>query len=962
MHLSLIVIHGFASVIGLLFITLFSTCPTSYFQKLLSLSTISSFIGILSYFFELCSTTKEEAFLANRFGYVGKSYAIIFFLIFISDYCGFPMNDKFKGILFGISTAVMLIVVTSPYHNLYYTSVEFVDNGYITHLEMGKSHLYYLVIISMIIFLISMVTIALFKVKADNLVERTRLRLICASSIPPALALVINMCPIAKGFDPTPLGILTGCALICLSVFKYGLLGTKQIAEEQIVDATNNGVVIVRENKRFIYANESAISVFPDLDDEEKRKEIIDELFKDIHGDCFETREYEKDGRIYEMNYSTLKSTTRRVASNVERRSGYMLWMFDKTKEYKRTRELMELREAAEKANRTKSMFLANTSHEIRTPMNSIIGFTNLALEEDNSEATNEYLNYIKNSGETLLHIINDILDLSKLEAGKFEIVEYDYSTDKLFAELEEIISPQAKAKNLKFKQDISSDIPKSLHGDYIRIKEILVNLLSNAVKYTKHGSVILSVRVNAVHDEDVELEIHVVDTGIGIKKEALHNIFDSFERSDREKNHDIEGTGLGLSIAKSLTSMMNGELSVSSEYGVGSDFVLKLTQKRSVDTEILVREEKVESYSVTSSTVTNRTFKVNGISVLIVDDNDVNLKVEKKIMEKYGMEVDTAISGEECMEYLTKKKYNLIFMDHMMPGMDGVDTLKTIREHKEYNDIPVVLVTANAIVGVEKEMLQFGFDGYISKPIAITVLEKELKKILPHESIEFEPQKRDSYEYEGNTENLISVKYILEQLLPFGVDIDRGINYCGDSNVYKEVLEIAAKGYPEKVSLLDEYLKNDDIKNYTILVHSLKSSCANIGATAVSEQAKKLEFAGKNDDVKYITDNAEKFKQDYIFVMKNIIDVLGISMEEPRDDFGLIHEKISDEEWAKYIDLIIFHLGELDDESASRVVAEMLMYELSDREVDILLNLKTKIDNYDFEKAKEMINSIKRN
>jgi CheY-like chemotaxis protein len=495
--------------------------------------------------------------------------------------------------------------------------------------------------------------------------------------------------------------------------------------------------------------------------------------------------------------------------------------------------------------------------------MNSIIGFSNIALEEDDPDAIREYLEYIRTSGHALVGIINQILDLSKLESGKFRLVETDYSPKKLFDELSEVIVPQALEKGITFTADIKNELPKSLHGDKIRLRQIVLNLLGNAVKYTQEGGVSMEIRSLDNSENAVMLEIHIKDSGIGIKEEDLKTIFDSFERVDETKNKQVEGTGLGLAIAKSLTNLMGGELTVKSVYGEGSDFCVYVPQKKSEAGKLVVEEaedksaksaDKEHSAENGDEISTTRHFITSDLHILIVDDNPVNLTVEKILMEKYGMTVDTAESGGECLGMLKSKSYDIIFMDHMMPEMDGVETMQHIREEGLCDDVPIVVVTANAIVGVEDEMRKLGFDGYVSKPIDMKMLEKEIVRLIPEEKIHMFGAKT-SVETEDE---------FREVLRDYGIDMEKGLEYSRNVNTYVEVLNVALKDIPVKVDKLERYSTDKDTGNYTILVHSIRSSCAKIGAMYVSEQAKKMELAGRENDMQYIEAKAERFHKEY--------------------------------------------------------------------------------------------------
>jgi len=389
---------------------------------------------------------------------------------------------------------------------------------------------------------------------------------------------------------------------------------------------------------------------------------------------------------------------------------------------------MSKLLEKANAENRAKSMFLANMSHEIRTPMNSIMGFAEILLKQKMTEEQEDYVISIRESSQSLLSIINDILDISKIESGKMEIMEHDFSTKKLLCSVLAEIGLLADKKVIEFKYNVDENLPKTLWGDEVRIREILVNLLNNAIKYTKAGWVSLSVSSENTADGLVNCIFKVEDTGIGISKENQELIFNVFEQVEQLKNKGIEGTGLGLSIVKSYVNLMHGEISVDSEVGKGSVFLLTLPLK-AVDVapvgNIVLEKSREKKSGIGELKIENRT-------ALVVDDSRVNLKVIKKILENYGLSVETAEGGEESIELCKNKQYDMVFMDQMMPGMDGVTAMKHIREIQGYESggpNKIFVLTANAIKGVEAELLSEGFDEYFRKPIEFKEIEGALRK-----------------------------------------------------------------------------------------------------------------------------------------------------------------------------------------------------------------------------------------
>ena len=380
--------------------------------------------------------------------------------------------------------------------------------------------------------------------------------------------------------------------------------------------------------------------------------------------------------------------------------------------------EVSLAKDAAEKANHAKSDFLSNMSHEIRTPLNAIVGFSEALKYDDLPQESVEKVNDIIMASNNLLDIVNGILDISKIEANKLEIISKEYDIHSMLDELVSLTKARIGERNLEFKVNIDKSIPSVLYGDNTRIKQVVLNILTNAVKYTKEGYV--DFRVSSVIKDNVcRLIFSVEDSGIGIKEEALPKLFSKFERLNVEKSLTIEGTGLGLAITKKLVELMDGKIIVQSVYGKGSKFTVSVDQR-------IIAVEKPETKEVKATE--SKAINANGARVLVVDDNDLNIKVASTLLKKYNFVIDSAHSGLECINKINKgEKYDIVFLDDMMPKMNGRETIKRLKSDDNYK-IPTIALTANAITGMKEEYLSCGFDDYLSKPIEKTELERVIK------------------------------------------------------------------------------------------------------------------------------------------------------------------------------------------------------------------------------------------
>ena len=533
--------------------------------------------------------------------------------------------------------------------------------------------------------------------------------------------------------------------------------------------------------------------------------------------------------------------------------------------------ELEKAKQEAQSANRVKSEFLANMSHEIRTPINSMLGFNEMILRETNEKDVFSYASNIKKSGQTLLSLVNDILDLSKVEAGKMELVNGDYDTAAVVAELVRMIKPRADEKGLELKLDIDRKIPKKLSGDVVRIGQILMNLLTNAVKYTKKGEVILKISLKEIKGAAAKLYFEVKDTGMGIQKDNIEKLFSEFSRVE-EKTHTIEGTGLGLPITVKFLKLMNSRLEVESTVGKGSVFSFLLEQKvidavpvGEIDLDIPEADNGVDVY--------REDFTAPDVHVLAVDDVPMNLMVFKGLLKQSQMHIDTAASGFEAIELIGKNNYDIVFLDHQMPEMDGIATL--LRLKQEYPDkvgsIPYIALTANAISGAREMYLKNGFSDYLTKPIDGAALTAIFRKWLPKGKLKEISESRETASETGEKEDVR-----LKELEKAGISVKTGLGYAaGDEDFYLEILRDYAAAYGDTEKVLVKSFEEKDWKNYEIKVHALKSTSKTIGAAGVSDKAKDLEYAAKDGNTAFIESEHESMLDAYGTLVRNIEETL---------------------------------------------------------------------------------------
>ena len=520
-----------------------------------------------------------------------------------------------------------------------------------------------------------------------------------------------------------------------------------------------------------------------------------------------------------------------------------MMTIVDVTKIIEQNHLMKRLVLQTEDANRAKTNFVSNMSHEIRTPMNSIVGITEILLRSRHSPKEQEYLLNIQSSGRVLLTIINDVLDCSKMEAGKMQLFDEPYDTCSLFHDLRISMENRIGHSGLELIYDIDQDIPCKLKGDMGRIRQVIINLVNNAIKYTEKGSVRFSVHVRQKNTDKVMLYYEVADTGIGIRKEDHKILFDAFQRVEMDRNRYVEGTGLGLTISQNLVNMMGGVIEVESEYGKGSRFFFTIEQTIIDPTPVSAVNYNGQKDNVTEKEA-ECLFIAPEAHILLVDDNELNLVVAKELLKPLRMQIDTAENGLQAVKMVRGSQYDLVLMDHMMPVMDGIEAAKAIRALPEdkYQKLPIIALTANAMVDARKEFLNAGMNGFVAKPIDFARICNQLKLWLPKDLVRDVPKE----EAKKLLADDLSDREIQPEDPQMGFSFEEGVNHCGSKAALMKTIRIFYRTIDSKANKIEQCLKEGLIGDYVIEVHALKSSALLIGAVPLSEAAKELEDYGK--------------------------------------------------------------------------------------------------------------------
>ncbi len=700
-----------------------------------------------------------------------------------------------------------------------------------------------------------------------------------------------------------------------------------------------------------------------------------------------------------------------------------------------------------ENASHLKSDFLANMSHEIRTPMNAVLGMADLALREEMSPVARNFVNQIKTSAKSLLVIINDILDFSKIESGKMDIINADYEPLSLINDIVNIINSRIKNKNIEFTIDINPELPENLFGDNIRLQQIILNLLNNAVKFTKQGEVHLKVDFEHKSEKEIILKITVRDTGIGIKEEDFDKLFNSFQQLDSKRNRNIEGTGLGLAISQQLINLMNGKMSVESEYGKGSSFHFELPQRvidntasipkfeKKFKVAFLINNKYIQSQIITDlkrinadyieldnynnsekadfdyliiekdsfnqgffkylednsniqciliddydskdkfdmpniriihkpvyslnlynalgaidiSFVNNSenamfTFTAPDANILIVDDNSVNLTVAKGLIEPFEMNVDTATSAMEAIEKVSHFYYDIVFMDHMMPEVDGVEATHIIRRlMPNYSSVPIIALTANAVNGTKEMFIKEGMNDFIPKPIDMKDMTAKLKKWLPESKIIFNGTvKKENCKSDNSVMNIE------------GLNVELALSLLGNEQLFNTILKEYYMSIDKKSDIIEKYWKENNWKNYTIEVHSLKSLSKQIGAEKISEIAAEMEAAGNCENTELINQKTEYLLCEYR-KYKDILKPL-FDNDETKTEKLIENDKIIDMLEKMQTAIEDFDILEIDD-----VMSEMSEYKYPDIHIQHFERLKQAVEESNLENCIEILKAWKK-
>lgn len=867
-----------------------------------------------------------------------------------SNFCALMFMIRWKNIkipqwvihlLLVVNMGFYVMIATVDYHHLYYKDYWLAPskanlNGYT--LEISPAPMYYVYMAFLLAEIMTTIGIIISSYCSQrSMPNKGKIHfLMIAAMLSPMLLLSLRILKILKGDDPTPLGILLSCIFMSIAVVKYGLFDPVKNAKNYIIDNLKEAVIVTDADHRFLFLNSMADKIITSIN-KEQGYSTDDKIYAFIQGsqDFFDWKD-----RHYQVEETVLKDN--------ELIQGYMMTIVDVTKIIEQNHLMKRLVLQTEDANRAKTNFVSNMSHEIRTPMNSIVGITEILLRSRHSPKEQEYLLNIQSSGRVLLTIINDVLDCSKMEAGKMQLFDEPYDTCSLFHDLRISMENRIGHSGLELIYDIDQDIPCKLKGDMGRIRQVIINLVNNAIKYTEKGSVRFSVHVRQKNTDKVMLYYEVADTGIGIRKEDQKILFDAFQRVEMDRNRYVEGTGLGLTISQNLVNMMGGVIEVESEYGKGSRFFFTIEQTIIDPTPVSAVNYNGQKDNVTEKEA-ECLFIAPEAHILLVDDNELNLVVAKELLKPLRMQIDTAENGLQAVKMVRGSQYDLVLMDHMMPVMDGIEAAKAIRALPEdkYQKLPIIALTANAMVDARKEFLNAGMNGFVAKPIDFARICNQLKLWLPKDLVRDVPKE----EAKKLLADDLSDREIQPEDSQRGFSFEEGVNHCGSKAALMKTIRIFYRTIDSKADKIEQCLKEGLISDYVVEVHALKSSALLIGAVPLSEAAKELEGYGKQGK----TELLEEKTPDLLAMYRDFKDIL----KPYADKEEAARQEASNGEWCQALQQIHQCIEQFDLDGVDRIMEKLEEYQIPECIRESMDQLRVYVADVSMEEIMELTDTM---
>ncbi len=908
-------------------------------QKLLILIMCGTLVQNVGYLLELTAPTLEAAVTAVTVENVGSAFVPLCYCWFIYTYC-YAAPPKRLLCLLGAVNFLVLPTVFFNWNGLFYREFQWLstESGF-HYISIAYGPLYALFMATRILIpyvLCIHTLIRAVRLRSDQRINR-QYQTILAISTMPIIMLAAYVCKLTKVFDLTPVTLAISMSMVVIVVWSRRNYDFRHLAAEKVLESLGDGVIALDDHDRLISYNRAAAQIFVNLPSHKLGEDIrvVEEFREEMLNENIPWS-FSINGQHYECH-------SKQIVDENGRKQGCVILILDMTDIKAYINEIKRVRQQAEKANIAKSEFLANMSHEIRTPMNAIIGLNDIIMEETEDPSIYAHAKDVQSAAKNLLAIINDILDLSKVESGKMELVYGDYHLKTVVDEVVGMMDLAASKRGLIMKYECDDSLPCGYNGDEGRIKQILINILNNAVKFTKEGYVRARVTGRPGEQEGVELiTFRVEDTGCGIREEDLEKIFEDFRQVDSKRNRSVEGTGLGLAIVKHMVELMGGSINVESVYGEGTTVSITIPQK------IVDRRSIAEVPEIPPSELEQtEAFTAPGVKVLLVDDNLINRKVARGFLKSYAFNLTEAESGPEAIELVRQNRYDIIFMDHMMPVMDGIEAAEIIRRDCGENGTApaIIALTANAMSGMRERFLEKGFQDFIAKPLDRRELGQLLARWVPEE-------RREEAAAEAPAVSTDLSAFQIE-----GIDIDAASRYyVGEEKGFAELLELYYMDGRRKTELLRE-LAGSDIPRYQVEVHGLKSASANIGAMDVSNMARAQENAAAKGDTEFIARHFPILMEHYEALLENI----GLLLEKRRQNAPQAEQlpPLPAQELRERVETALNELTHFRSKECAGIVEELLRHELPQDAADSLGEIQGQLKLYEDDNAEDLLNQL---
>lgn len=950
-----LVLQIFGMIISLTFVIILFFKKSDKEQKFM----ISAFTCTLIYSYgiytEYTAQTLPMACMGIRMQYFGSCFLPLFIIIFSFHHCRVRLPKVLLITFLSLELIVFICAMTCNMNNFLYSDMSLETGDALNHLTLRHGSVWYLYFFTNVVIALLISGVSVYRISKTPKGGRYQYFLLLVSCLIPDSGYLLFRSGLTGIYDLTPTLYLCVSFILYYSIYRLQFFGLIDSARDEVIDNMSEALIIVDKKLNIIDYNSAARFIFPLLRSKKRERKITENallyrLFTDKN-----LNEFEYDGRFYKRYLNELRSK----GSNV---LGYFIVISDITQTHNYVNELINARATAQNANETKSRYLANASHELRTPMNAIVGFSDLILMNNPPENIKDYVHDINNAAHSLLAIVNDILDISKIEAGKLEIQLSEYATAELLENVCSIIRLQAQNKQLNFYSSVDGNLPSMLCGDVVHLRQIMINLLGNAVKYTDIGEVSIKISQSVkpqLNTDIIYLLIRISDTGVGIKKEDIPRLFNEFERVEQNvTSGNNEGTGLGLAITKNLVDMMDGELTVESVVGEGSVFTVIIPQKVIDPTSISDSKDKgfggSDSDKSSPDLDNRKSFYAPDARILVTDDSLVNLKLITSILEGYQISADTASSGQAALSLLHTRNYDLVFMDHMMPGMDGIETTSRIRR-MGLSDLKIVALTANAVIGAREMFLENGMDDFLSKPIDIAKLEGLLLKYLPKDLVHYYEKAIDEKEAMAVDLRSMGLNIPGNSISPAD-----GYNNCMKNiETYTNILETFLRTGRTSFAELETAIRTKDYKKSQLITHTLKNSAYTIGALKTSTLAKEAEAALKSDNIALFDLKSAPLLDAYQEVLNDLSAYFTyrkmqdekVSFNKPEPSLEIMSAKLKD---------LMDELRQMDSVLACETIDFLSDHSYKDKKISAaLVSIRNDILDFEYDNAKKKLSEL---